>query len=345
VAVTLRGNKGSALTHAELDANFTDFMVLTGSGGSRTLSAIKAPAISSSEGYRFVMPEGAQYTTSNSTITGAIKIKLPVGRNNSSTMLRFTVKLYEYTTGYSTTWEIGGYNYSGENWYNWFATQLTDEGRSGFTVRWGRDATSDCIWIGETNSTWSYPQVFVTEVQTGYSGFDNQWGQGWAITFVTSFDTVEQSRTASNILCSNNATARVPSLGVGTAASGTSGEIRATNEITAYYSSDERLKENIKLIADPLGKLQQIRGVNFNWIDENIKSRGGEDGYFVRKDDVGVIAQEVEKVLPEVVATREDGYKAVRYEKMVPLLIEAIKEQQKQIKDLEKKILEITINK
>jgi hypothetical protein len=64
--------------------------------------------------------------------------------------------------------------------------------------------------------------------------------------------------------------------------------------------------------------------------------RGGEDGYFVRKHDIGVIAQEVQAVLPELVGTREDGYLAVKYEKMVPLLIEAIKAQQKTIDSLVK---------
>ena len=112
---------------------------------------------------------------------------------------------------------------------------------------------------------------------------------------------------------------------------GTTGEIRASSEITAYYSSDRRLKENIKLIENPITILDQIRGVTFDWTDEHMARRGGEDGYFVRKHDIGVIAQEVQAVLPELVGTREDGYLAVKYEKMVALLIEAIKEQQKSI--------------
>ena len=116
-----------------------------------------------------------------------------------------------------------------------------------------------------------------------------------------------------------------------TAPSATAGEIRATNEITAYYSSDARLKENVRLISDPITMLEQIRGVYFDWTAEHIKMRGGEDGYFVRKHDIGVIAQEIEAVLPEIVATRDNGYKAVKYEKIVPLLIEAIKAQQRQI--------------
>lgn len=124
------------------------------------------------------------------------------------------------------------------------------------------------------------------------------------------------------------------SLGVGTPASGVTGEIRATNEITAYYSSDIRLKENIRLIADPITIVNQIRGVYYDWTDEHITARGGEDGYFVRKHDIGVIAQEVEKVLPEIVATRDDGTKVVKYEKLVALLIEAVKDQQQQINQL-----------
>ena len=135
----------------------------------------------------------------------------------------------------------------------------------------------------------------------------------------------------------------VESLGVGTAASGTLGEIRAANEITAYYSSDINLKENIKLIVDPLGKLEQIRGVSYDWKDEHIKARGGEDGYFVRKHDIGVIAQEVEAVLPEIVATRDDGTKVVKYEKLVALLIEAVKEQQKQINQISQALQNLAI--
>ena len=114
------------------------------------------------------------------------------------------------------------------------------------------------------------------------------------------------------------------------------GEIRATNEITAYYSSDARLKENIQPIKNPIAMLETIRGVYFDWTAEHIEKRGGEDGYFVRKHDIGVIAQEVEKILPEIVATRADGFKAVKYEKIVPLLIEAIKAQQQEIEQLKK---------
>ena len=114
------------------------------------------------------------------------------------------------------------------------------------------------------------------------------------------------------------------------------GEIRSTSEVTAYYTSDARLKENVTEITGALAKVSQIRGVEFDWTQSHIDERGGEDGYFVRKHDIGVIAQEVEAILPEVVAERDNGFKAVRYEKLIPLLIEAIKELQAEVAELKK---------
>jgi hypothetical protein len=131
------------------------------------------------------------------------------------------------------------------------------------------------------------------------------------------------ARTSLSLGTSNDV--QFDSFGVGTAASGTTGEIRATNDVTAFYSSDVALKENIKNIPDPIESLKKLNGVLFDWKKEYIDQRGGEDGYFVRKKDVGVIAQEVEKVLPEAVAQRQDGVKAVKYDRLTCLLIEAVK--------------------
>ena len=127
------------------------------------------------------------------------------------------------------------------------------------------------------------------------------------------------------------------SFGVGTAASATTGQIRATDDITAFYSSDVALKENITNIPDPLEAIKKLNGVLFDWKEDWIKKQGGEDGYFVRKKDVGVIAQEVEKVLPEAVAQRPDGIKAVKYDRLTCLLIEAVKKLSAQVESLTKK--------
>ena len=103
------------------------------------------------------------------------------------------------------------------------------------------------------------------------------------------------------------------------------GEISATADVVAYYSSDERLKDNVKVIENASEKVAQLRGVEFDWNDKQTTYEG---------HDVGVIAQDVEKVLPELVQTRDDGYKAVKYEKIVGLLIEAIKDLQDEVKAL-----------
>ena len=123
--------------------------------------------------------------------------------------------------------------------------------------------------------------------------------------------------------------------------------ITSNGNITAYYSSDINLKENIKNIKNPINKILSINGVTFDWKDKYIEKQGGEDGMFVRKNDVGVIAQEIEKVIPEIVVKRSDGYLGVKYEFIIPLLIEGIKEQQNIIETQNTKInnLEKIINK
>ena len=124
------------------------------------------------------------------------------------------------------------------------------------------------------------------------------------------------------------------SLGIGTLPSATSGEIRATNDITAYYSSDRRYKENIRSIPNATEKVLAIGGKLFDWNDDYIQQRGGTDNYFVRKQDFGVIAQDVQTVLPEAVRTRENGMLAVDYEKLCALAFQAIVELKAEIEQL-----------
>ena len=91
-------------------------------------------------------------------------------------------------------------------------------------------------------------------------------------------------------------------------------------------------KRILKTIENPIDKVKAIGGYEFDWkelTDDETTTQHSNKGH-----DIGVIAQEIEEVLPEVVTTRENGYKGVRYEKITPLLIEAIKEQQKQIDEL-----------
>ena len=104
-------------------------------------------------------------------------------------------------------------------------------------------------------------------------------------------------------------------------------QIEASGDVIAFGSSDERLKDNIQPISEPLYKLSKVGGYTFDWNDKQDTYKG---------NDVGVVAQEIEEVLPQLVTTRDTGYKAVKYEKIVPLLIESIKELQKKVEDIEK---------
>jgi len=125
---------------------------------------------------------------------------------------------------------------------------------------------------------------------------------------------------------------QINSLGVGTGATGTAGEIRATNNITAYYS-DDRLKTRLGLIDNALDKVNSLNGFYYE------ANQTAQDlGYTVRKE-VGLSAQEVQAILPEIVvpAPIDEKYLTIHYERVVPLLVEAIKELSRQVEELKKK--------
>jgi len=111
------------------------------------------------------------------------------------------------------------------------------------------------------------------------------------------------------------------------------GDMEAGGDVVAFSTSDQRLKDNIFIIEDPLQKINALRGITFKWNNKAPRKKSGND-------DIGVIAQEVQKVLPNAVRQREgeEKYLAVDYDKLVPLLIEGIKSLNKKIEILETKI-------
>jgi hypothetical protein len=122
------------------------------------------------------------------------------------------------------------------------------------------------------------------------------------------------------------------SLGVNVAPSATDGRIDASNDIVAFQTSDKRLKENITPITNALEKVKSLTGVEFDWKEET-KHVHGYEGH-----DTGIIAQQVLEVMPTAVRTNDTGYLSVRYEKLIGLLIEGMKEQQAQIDELRSKL-------
>jgi hypothetical protein len=123
------------------------------------------------------------------------------------------------------------------------------------------------------------------------------------------------------------------SLGVGTAASGTAGEIRATNQVSSYYS-DDRLKTRIGGIENALEKVKQLTGFYYE------ANQTAQDLGYAVKREVGLSAQDVQKQVPEVVgpAPIDEKYLTIQYERLVPLLVEAIKELEQQVAEIKGKM-------
>ena len=204
---------------------------------------------------------------------------------------------------------------------------------------------SGTVTAGTLSGSISSSMVTTALGYTPYNGATNP--NGYLTTAVTSLAGTTNQITASastgsvtlSLPQSINTAANVQfgSFGVGAAASGTTGEIRATNNITAYYSSDARFKENIRDIPDALDKVSSIGGKLFDWTDEYLAQHGGEDDYFLRKSDFGVVAQDVQAVFPEAVRVRPDGTLAVDYEKLAALSFAALKELSIRVSKLEGK--------
>ena len=100
------------------------------------------------------------------------------------------------------------------------------------------------------------------------------------------------------------------------------------------------MKDNIFIIEDPIDKIKRLRGVEFDWNKDNAPDWAADGEYLPSGSlhDIGIIAQDVQKVFPEAVLERDNGYLAVKYEKLVAVLIEGVKEQQKQIEKLTDRI-------
>lgn len=220
VTAALSGNATTATTLAA--ARTINGVSFNGSAN------INVPSLYDANYRRITNPGGAEYVTSTPSVTGAIAIVLPVGMTGA--MLRLSVKIYEYTTNESFEVICGGYNYAtGNTWANspfaYIVGNPSIDRR--FTVRFGFDGTNSkaIIYIGELASTWSYPQVFVTEVQTGFSGQASTWTSGWSIAFEASaFQNVTATVTNSQVgyaVSTNTANSTVLRDGSGNFSAGT----------------------------------------------------------------------------------------------------------------------------
>jgi hypothetical protein len=101
--------------------------------------------------------------------------------------------------------------------------------------------------------------------------------------------------------------------------------MRVGSDISAYLLSDLRLKKSQKPIQDCLNKIKKMSAVRYEWINES------QEG---QKKDIGLIAQEVQSIVPEIVSQRADGFLAIKYAKIIPILVETIKQKQQKINKL-----------
>jgi hypothetical protein len=216
-------------------------------------------------------------------------------------------------------------------------------GTTGLTLSGGPITSSGTLSLGGTlavanggtgATTQGTAQAALDVPSRGGSGASGTWGiniSGNAAT-ATSATTATTATTANALNTGNNY--QVNSLGVGTAGSGTAGEIRATNNVTAFFSSDASLKENVQPIENALGIVSAVGGKTFDWTDAYIAEHGGEDEYFVKKSDFGVIAQDVQAVFPLAVRKRPDGKLAVDYERLVAVAFAAIDQLKAEVDEL-----------
>ena len=175
-----------------------------------------------------------------------------------------------------------------------------------------------------TNETVTSGDKLSFEASTGMQVSHN----GDTITFTNTSPNVPTSRDILGIDEDNDV--RFNGVGAGTSAS--AGQVRASGDIVAY-ASDDRLKDKKGNIENALDKVGELNGFHFNW---NNKTSEWGPSYDINRNMVGVSAQEVEKVLPEAVhdSPADSEYKTVQYEKLVPLLIESIKELKSEIEEL-----------
>lgn len=142
---------------------------------------------SGNEAVRVFAPQGASASWDGG-ITGALRIRLPQRANN--TMWSMKVRIYNYSTNQTAEYTMGNYSYD-QGGYNASAHFIGASSAPIYNVRFGNQDGYDCVWIGETSTSWSYPVVSVMDFSGGFrAGNASTWDDGWNITYVTSFGTI-----------------------------------------------------------------------------------------------------------------------------------------------------------
>jgi hypothetical protein len=299
----------------------------------------------------------AEYRSSASAQVGAIVFIAPTTATTIMHQLDISGLLYNQNIVAMT---VQGYR----NAAAWADVRKISTGTVDVQTRWA--VTPDgkqCLILGDVGTSWSYPHFSITKAMFSHNGVTDAYCSGWTVAIVTDLSTYTQvtstiadsnmvgsitgnaatATTTTNVAVTTSATAsafKVPFANTTASATGNYGLLQDSEATFTYNpstntlaltnltasgdintTSDQTLKENVVTISNALDKVSSLRGVEFDW-----KSSG--------KHSVGVIAQEVEQVFPELVTTTEEGIKAVAYANLVGVLIEAVKELKEEIKQL-----------
>jgi hypothetical protein len=267
--------------------------------------------------------------TSISTLSGSVKTVTDAlsGRVTTLEGTDISITLTGDVTGTGTITNLANVS---------FATTIAAN-----SVALGTDTTGDYvasmtagtgITVGTATGEGSTPVITNTGVTSNVAGtgISVSGGTG-AVTITNSGVTSAVAGTGVSVSAGTGAVTFSIGQAVATNSAVTFASVAATGDIVAYSSSDRRFKNNIVNISDALNKVKQLNGVTWEWNDD-------VNDVTKSSPKTGLIAQEVQEVLPEVVSEREDGYLGLDYSKMVGLLVEAIKEQQTQIAELKAEV-------
>jgi hypothetical protein len=310
----------NVLTFTKGDGSTFNVTVNTGSGGTTNTGSLLTTASISLNTITFTKGDGSTFniTVNTGSATTVSTASLLTTASISTNIITFTKgdgstfpitiasSSYAVTSSYSLSSLSSSYSSYSEN--SGLAAYATNAGNA-TTAATASNASG--IFNAITNNTNDY--ILTATGGTTINGESNLRFDGSALK-VTGSVAISSSLAVGNVT-----------------PSATVGRIDASNDVVAYSTSDFRLKENITPILNPIAKIEAIGGYTFDWKPEH-KDLHGFEGR-----DIGVIAQEIEVIMPEIVTMRDSGYKAVKYEKIVPLLIEAIKDLQKQVDELKNK--------
>lgn len=198
--ISISDTAGTTGTSVNGSTNYSLIVPSTMTGfNSITSNKLISTTVSSDTGH-IVFPDGGQYITSSSTKTGYLKITLPVSWTNA--MMRFYIDIYNYSSNSSFTYVVGGYNYASSSaWHNTYAQSIGAPGKElgNLTVRFGHDGTKCAIYIGESNTSWSYPQIMIRDIFIGFVQDEKNYTTGWNIDFTTTLGTITSTISNPNV--------------------------------------------------------------------------------------------------------------------------------------------------